>query len=230
MGILNRLRKRIDTLAASSLPFLADDEDRLRFSAELPAGALGSILKLDVQIDTEAHGDGERVRLRAHVQTNFASVLRPLLELPKAATGREALGHTLAAGSASGLAPVERLGKLATRGARRVYANPVVRRLSAPLMQHDVNNWIEIAASSASLDGGAHDLIPNNEKLAAMGIRPARKQGPHLETWSGQVGPGMAQVSTFQVDKDSLPPGLRKQIGDQAFHLAGMVISTIEEK
>lgn len=226
MSILDRLRSRLDALAVASLPGLGSGEDRLSFSAELPAGVFGSILKLDVSMESEAHGDGERVRLRAHVQTNFASVLRPMLAAPpppkRSRRGRNSESRALA--------PAAFVGELASRGMRRAFANPLVQRLAEPLMKHDINSWIEITASTASLDRGAHDLIPRSDKLESLGIRPARHEGPHVENWSGVTPQGSAQVSTLQLDKKSLPKRLQKRLGDQPFNLAAMIVSTVEEK
>jgi hypothetical protein len=97
-------------------------------------------------------------------------------------------------------------------------------------MKHDINSWIEVTASTASLDRGAHDLIPRSEKLESMGIRPAKREGPHVESWSGSTAQGSAQVSTLQIDKKSLPKNLQKRLGDQPFNLAAMIVNTIEEK
>lgn len=234
MSLLGKLRTSIDTLAAAGLPGLPGlvGEDRLAFKAEIPAGVFGSILKLDVTMESEAHGDGERVRLRAHVQTNFASVLKPVLQAPppppKPRRARVGSGKRSAS---SALVPAANfVGQLASRGVRRAFANPLVQRLAEPLMKHDVNSWIEVTASTASLDRGAHDLIPKSDKLEAMGIRPARHEGPHVESWSGLTGRGHAQVSTLQLDKNSLPKNLRKKLGDQPFNLAAMIVNTIEEK
>lgn len=229
MSLIDRLRSRIDTLAASGLQGLAGEE-RLSFKAEIPAGVFGSILKLDVSVDSEPHGDGDRVRLRAHVQTNFASVLRPMLAAPppppkKPARGRRSNSRALALAPAAAL-----VGQLASRGVRRAFANPVVQRLAEPLMKHDINSWIEVTASTASLDGGAHALIPQSEKLAAMGIRPARHDRAHVESWSGNTASGVAQVSTVQLDKKDLPERLRKRLGDQPFSVAAMIVNTVEEK
>lgn len=227
MSILDRLRTRLDTLAVGALPALMGGDDRLSFKAELPAGVFGSILKLDVSVDSEAHGDGERVRVRAHVQTNFASVLRPMLSAPPPPPKSRKRKQ----GSRSrALAPAEMLGQVASRGVRRAFANPLVQRLAEPLMKHDINSWIEVTASTASLDGGAHDLIPRSDKLESMGIRPARHEGPHVESWSGMTAQGSAQVSTLQIDKKSLPKRLQKRLGDQPFNLAAMIVSTVEEK
>lgn len=226
MSILDRLRTRLDALAVASLSGLGAGEDRLSFSAEVPAGVFGSILKLDVSMDSEPHGDGERVRLRAHVQTNFASVLRPMLAAPpppkKSRRGKKSESRALA--------PAAFFGQVASRSMRRVFSNALVQRLAEPLMKHDINSWIEVTASTASLDNGAHDLMPQSEKLASLGIRPARRDGPHMESWSGATAQGSAQVSTLQLDKKSLPKRLQKQLGDQPFSLAAMMVNTIEEK
>lgn len=227
MSLLDRLRTRIDNLAAGALS--AAGEDRLSFKAELPAGVFGSILKLDVSVDTQAQGDGERVRLRAHVQTNFASVLRPMLAAPAPPPRpRRGVPRT---GASRALAPATALvGQLAGRGVRRAFSNAIVQRLAEPLMKRDINSWIEITASTASLDGGAHDLMPKSDRLESMGIRPARREGPHVESWSGATAQGSAQVSTLQLDKKSLPKNLQKRLGDQPFNLAAMMINTVEEK
>jgi hypothetical protein len=226
MSLLDRLRNSLDTFAAGALPGAGDD--RLSFKAEIPAGVFGSILKLDVSVETEAHGDGERLRLRAHVQTNFASVLRPMLEAPPPPRKTRRRGKTSASRA---LAPAASfVGHLAGRGVRRALGNPLVQRLAEPLMKHDINSWIEVTASTASRDRGAHDLIPRSEKLESMGIRPARREGPHVESWSGSTAQGSAQVSTLQIDKKSLPKNLQKRLGDQPFNLAAMIVNTIEEK
>ncbi|MCC2658805.1 MAG: hypothetical protein K0Q76_3913 [Panacagrimonas sp.] len=227
MSLLDRLRNSLDSLAAGALPGVGDD--RLSFKAEIPAGVFGSILKLDVSVETEAHGDGERVRLRAHVQTNFASVLRPMLEAPP--PPRQSRRRAGKPGASRALAPAASfVGHLAGRGMRRALTNPLVQRLAEPLMKRDINSWIEVTASTASLDRGAHDLIPRSEKLESMGIRPARHEGPHMESWSGVTAQGSAQVSTLQIDKKSLPRNLQKRLGEQPFNLAAMMINTVEEK
>jgi hypothetical protein len=229
MSLLDRLRNSLDTLAAGALPGAGDD--RLSFKAEIPAGVFGSILKLDVSVETEAHGDGERVRLRAHVQTNFASVLRPMLEAPPPPRRKTRRRDAGKASASRALAPAASfVGHLAGRGMRRALSNPLVQRLAEPLMKHDINSWIEVTASTASLDRGAHDLIPRSDKLESMGIRPARHEGPHVESWSGMTAQGTAQVSTLQIDKKSLPKNLQKRLGDQPFNLAAMIVNTIEEK
>lgn len=228
MSILERLRARLDAVAAAGLPLLAGADDRMSFSAELPAGQFGSLLKLDISVQNEAHGDGERVRVRAHVQTNFASVLRPMLAAPPASTRRKSSGG--ARSESRALQPAGRVGAVATRGLRRVLANSVVRRLTEPLLKNDINTWIDITASTASLDRGAQDLIPQNDKLDALGIRPTAHDGAHVENWSGSTASGVAQVSMLQIGKKDLPESLKRRLGAQPFNLAAVVVSTIEEK
>lgn len=231
MSILDRMRARLEDLAASTLPALsAPGEDKLAFSAEIPAGVFGSILKFNVSVENVVHGDGERVRVRAHVQTNLASVLRPMLAAPPpppSMRSRKGAKPSLA------LAPIGLMGQIAQRAqsrVRRALANPTVQRIAESMLKNDINTWIEITASTASLDRGAHELIPRSEKLASLGIRPARREGPHVESWAGVTPTGTAQVSTLQLDKTSLPERLKKRLGDQPFSLAAMIVSTIDEK
>jgi hypothetical protein len=229
MSLLDRLRSSLDSLAAGALQGAGDD--RLAFKAEIPAGVFGSILKFDVSVHSEAHGDGERVRVRAHVQTNFASVLRPMLEAPPPPRPQRRRNGSRKSSPSRALAPAASfVGHLAGRGVRRALSNPLVQRLAEPLLKHDINSWIEVTASTASLDRGAHDLMPRSEKLESMGIRPARREGPHMESWSGSTAQGSAQVSTLQIDKKSLPKNLQKRLGNQPFNLAAMIVNTIEEK
>jgi hypothetical protein len=221
MSILDRLRARLDTLAAASIAGVGDD--RLAFSAELPAGAFGALFKLNVQIHSEPQGDGERLRMRAHLQTNFASVLKPMLASP-------APPPKSRKGSGRALAPIDRAQQLASRSVRRAFANPVVKRFAEPLLRNDINTWIDLTASTASLDEGAHALVPKSEKLDALGIRPTRKEGSHAETWSGSTASGSAQVSMLQVNKDSLPKSVKKRLGPQPFNLAAVIVNTVDEK
>ena len=224
MGLLGRVRKRFSALGANAL---AAAGEQLQLHAELPAGRHGSVFKFDLSLRSEEHGDGERVHLRAHLQSNFASVLRPMIEAG-------ARGQTPAieadAGPGRALAPRRVIGQLAARGAQRMLANPAFRRLADPLLHRDTQSYVEVVSSSASLDGGAFELMPRNEKLSALGIRPTRHAGPHIETWSGVLADGNAQVATLQLDKDSLPESLRRQLGDAPFNLAAMIVSTVQEK
>lgn len=229
MGILNRIRKGLEVIGVRSseddLPM--KDREELTFAAEVPVeGANAPLWRVNVQLVTEPHGDGERVRLRAHVQTNFAS-LRPALTATSSKSDTKAIGNGRSGKSLS-------ITQRTTALAQRALENPVVNFLAQPLLKHDFNTWIDLQASTASLDAGAHALVPQSEKLTAMGIRPARSKdgGPVAESWSGQSpnGSGFAQVSIIQMDKKHLPAQLVKMLGDKPFQMAGAIINTVEEK
>ena len=218
MGIINRIRSTLDQLGLGSAPIDPTEPEQLSFSAEVPVTVGGEPLwRFNMQVVSEPQVDGERLRVRAHFQTNFASVLRPALEAPtplqRTSTG-------------TALTLTERGGALAQRALR----NPVVRRLTAPLLNHDFNTWIEMQTSSASLDAGAHALLPQSDKLTALGIAPRKADGPVAESWSGQSPNGFAQVSILQMDKRHLPPQVASLLKGKPFHMAATIVNTVEEK
>lgn len=227
MGILNRIRKGLEAIGVTAPESQVPEREELSFAAEVPVeGSSAPLWRVNVHLVTEPHGDGERVRLRAHVQTNFAS-LRPALTAHTSKSETKAIGY---GSSGKGLS----LSQRTTALAQRALENPMVNFLAQPLLKHDFNTWIDVQASTASLDGGAHALVPQSDKLTAMGIRPARSKdgGPVAESWSGQSpnGAGFAQVSIIQMDKKHLPAQLAKMLGNKPFQMAGAVINTIEEK
>lgn len=217
MGILSRLR------GASAAPRRDGAEERLHLTAAVPlAGADAPLWQVDVQVVSEPQADGDKLRLRAHVQTNFGSALRAALT---AAPRSDALPGP----GARNLA--QRTGALVTRTARRVLATPVVGRLAQPLLRMDFNTWVELQASTASLDAGSGSLLPQAERLAALGIRPRRAgDQPMAESWAGEGPNGFAQVSVLQMDKRHLPPRLAALVGDKPFQLAAAIVNTVEEK
>ncbi|MGH8457466.1 MAG: hypothetical protein ACRETE_10805, partial [Stenotrophobium sp.] len=152
-------------------------------------------------------------------QTNFASALRPAL------AGQH---EKPAIGGGTAMTLAQRTGALA----QRAFSNPAVQRLAAPLLKHDFNTWIDVQASTASLDEGAGALLPQNEKLTAMGIVPSRKKtgGPIGESWSGESPNGFAQVSIVQIDKSHLPRRMAALLRDRPFQMAAAIVNTIEEK
>ena len=115
--------------------------------------------------------------------------------------------------------------------AQRALRVPLVRRIAEPLLQIDFNTWIEIQASTASLDAGSHGLLPQAERLQALGIRPKRAgDQPLAESWAGEAPDGFAQVSVLQIDKRHLPAQLVKLLGDQSFGLAATIVNTAQQK
>jgi hypothetical protein len=220
MGLINRLRKNLETLGLGAAPADPTGPEEMTFSAEIPVGPGHQPLwRLNVQLVSEPQVDGERLRLRAHLQTNFASVLKPALAASKQT-------RAISSGSTA-LTLSERTGALA----QRALAHPLIQKLAAPLLKHDFNTWIEMQTSTASLDDGAHALLPQNDKLTALGIVPARKKdGPIAESWSGQAGKGFAQVSIVQMDKRHLPPRLSALLQGKPFHMTATIVNTVEEK
>lgn len=232
MGMLSRLRNRLETGLAERL---GTEPERFNFSAELPAGRRGPVCRVNVQLLVEPQREGERFRLRAHVQTNLASVLRPALRAePLAADAPSASDPTPSPRRALVPASAQRAGELASRGLQRVLASRVasrvVNRLAEPLLQRDFNTWIEIQASTEPLHEGAHSLIPQQDRLAALGIRPARGRQGLAETWSGITATGAAQLSLLQINKSDLPEDLQRRLGPQPFQLAAAIVSTAERK
>lgn len=229
MGMLRRLRDRIDRRGA---PPATEPEttlpERFTFSAAIPAGGLGALCRVDLQLLREPQQDGERLHLRAHFQTNFASVLRPALR--RAAAGAPLPAAGAASSSSRELQPAGRAARVAHRGLQRVLATPLVQRMAAPLLTHDFNTWMEVQASTEPLNDGAHSLVPQQDRLAAMGIVPARGAGPQAENWATQTANGYAQLSLLQVDKSHLPPELAKRFGKQPFQLAAAIVNTVERK
>ena len=221
MGIISQIRRGVAAVRQLRGTPLPEGEPELAaFSAAIPVGPNGAPLwQIDVQVTTEPHADGERLRLRARIQTNLASALKPALGAPEAVSDSRAL--TLA----------ERTGSLVQRTANRVLNLPAVRAFAEPLLSNDFNTFIEVQASTASLDAGAGELIPQSDKLAALGIQPRRAgDQPVAETWSGQAADGFAQVSLLQIDKRHLPPGLAQRLGDKPFQLAAAIVNTAQQK
>ncbi|HSW15019.1 MAG TPA: hypothetical protein VLI06_19385 [Solimonas sp.] len=221
MSIINRIRRGVAAMRElRGQPLPEGEPELMAFSAAIPLGPGGAPLwQFDLQVTTEPHADGEKLRIRARIQTNLASTLRPALGAPQQFSDSRAL--TLA----------ERTGSMVQRTAARVLALPAVRAFAEPLLRNDFNTWIEVQASTASLDAGSADLLPQSDKLAALGIQPRRAgDQPIAETWSGQAADGFAQVSLLQLDKRHLPPRLAKRVGDKPFQLAAAIVNTAQQK
>ncbi len=107
-------------------------------------------------------------------------------------------------------------------------ATPLAQRIGDSLATHDFNTWVEVQASTEPLNDGAHSLVPQQDKLAAMGIVAARGSGP--QNWITRSAQGFAQLSLLQLDKSDLPPELSRRFGDQPFQLAAAIVNTAERK
>ena len=115
--------------------------------------------------------------------------------------------------------------------------NPLLRAIAEPLLRHDFNSWIELRASTADLADGAGALLPETDRLRALGIEPklsdAKNDAPMTQSWAGSAmgpRPGFAQVSLLQIDKRHLPPALAAMLGARPFQMAAAVINVAEEE
>ena len=218
--MFGRLRANLNSLKSVLATPAEGEAERFNFRAELPGAHDKPLWRMQLQLHSEPHGDGEKLRLRAHFETNLASALRPALE-------------ARAAGKISGsreLTLAGRASAAAQNAASRALRLPLLRAVAEPLLQHDFNTWVEMHASTASLDAGARDLLPQGEKLAALGIVPQKKEGPVAESWAGEAAGGFAQVSLLQMDKKHLPERLQRALGEKPFQFAAAIVNTVEEK
>lgn len=221
MGMLSRLRERLDATFENRG---GAESERFAFSAELPAGTRGPICRVNVQVLVEPQQDGDRVRVRAHLQSNLASVLRPALRAEPEAEPAVSSSRSLV--QASG----QRMSRIAGNGLQRVLASRVVSRITEPLLRRDFNTWVEVQASTEPLHDGAHSIVPQQDKLAALGIRPSKGRSAVAESWSGHTPTGFAQLSLLQIDKKDLPPDLVRRMGPGPFQLAAAIVNTVERK
>lgn len=228
--IRKNLRQRVAQWAGDHAAPAANAEDQLGFAAELPVGQAQPLVRVQLQLVTEPQADGERLRLRAHIQTNLASALRPALSAstePDRPALESATGTALSLSQRGAVA----VGHALQRVAQRALSVPAIRALSEPLLQLDLNTFVEIQASTASLADGSHQLLPQADKLRALGIVPKRStDAPVAETWAGEAADGFAQVSVLQIDKRHLPPRLAEMLGDKPFSLAAAIVNTAQQK
>jgi hypothetical protein len=182
-----------------------------RFSAEIPGTGGEPLLRIELQLLESPQADGEKLRLRARIQTRLGE-LRPMLERrPGQTTGRA-------------LSPVRQAGRLA----QRALTVPLLRRLAEPLFEYELTTHLDLTASTAALDGGSGELMPDREKLAALGIHPVvAGEQPMAESWGGRAPEGsLARFTLLRMEKQHLPPALVAWLGSKPFALAAAVLTT----
>jgi hypothetical protein len=200
MGILSRARERGEAFVARRL-----QGEAVAIEASIP-GSAGPLCEFRFEAEAGPQGDGERIRLRAHFKLSLRRARGAQEKLP----GRAALPA--------------RVG----RWIERRLESRLARVFAAPVLDRDVNTWVEVRSSSAALDDGSRALVP--ERLQVLGIEP--QPGKPLQTWAGGLGgarPGYAMLTLLQLDKDQLPPPLQQALGEKPFQLTATVVNVIEE-
>ncbi|MEK6807222.1 MAG: hypothetical protein AABY95_11310 [Pseudomonadota bacterium] len=203
MGILSRLqsiRRAGESLVAERL-----NGEALSLSAEIP-GSKGPLWQMQLEMKSEPQAGGERLRLRAH----FKLSLRKALPAP---------GDAQAASSLPA-----RVGQWVERR----LDTPLMQTLAAPLLDRELNTWVEMQTSTAALDAGAKALLPT--QLARLGIEPKNDQP--VQAWAGELRgakPGFAQMTLLQLDQRHIPPNLQQVFADRPFQLSAAIVNVIEE-
>ena len=238
-------RARTARSVSGEVPAVADDPQRLRFTAALPGIGGESLLRVTVEAHGEpATGGGERFRLRAHVQANFASGLKPALASVAERFGQRLATRAYAAlpnpdareGERAAGALTQALAPLARRAGgwleRRVQSQaPRLAAVLTPLLTHDLQTWFEVDASTGPLADGARALLPEAARLDALGIVPQTgPNAPPLQTWAGRIGSEVAQVSMLRLDDRQLPDALRERLGGQPLQIAAAMVHLVARK
>jgi hypothetical protein len=215
MGLLDRLDRW-----RRPRPPAAVEGAREQFSAEIPGLAGVPLLRLELQSERRPEADGERLHLRLRVQSNLASALRPMLNAPPPpASAQTALATRASTGQ-----------RLSVLG-RRALAVPAVRALAERLLAHDLNTFLDVQASTASLAQGSRALLPSPERLAALGIQPDwNPEAEPLQAWAHQDARGFAQLALLRLDPEHWPPALREALGGAPLSLVATLVQTAERK
>lgn len=204
MGLLNRLqsiRRSGEALIAERL-----SGEALSLSAEIP-GSTGPLWQMQLEMKSEPEAGGERLRLRAHFKL---SLRRRSLPPPASPLPLPALPF--------------RVGKWIERR----MASTLMQTLAAPLLDRELNTWVEMQTSTAPLDAGARALLPT--QLARLGIEPKNDQA--VQAWAGELRgakPGFAQMTLLQLDQRHIPPNLQRVFADRPFQLSAAIVNVIED-
>lgn len=182
----------------------------LQLQGSLPGLGDLPFVHVDIKLATEDSGQGETLRLQAHIETRF-----------------EALADALPAPlKAKALPGARKAGALIRKG----LSAPLVQRAVTPFRDLKLNSWIDLQASTAPRDQGPRELLPQNQ-LARLGVSP-QKDGPPVQTWLSETGgptPGLAQITTVLLDKAQLPARLKAALGSRPFQLAATLVNVVED-
>ncbi|GAB3671956.1 hypothetical protein [Salinisphaera aquimarina] len=175
-------------------------------------------LTATVALTTTPHGQGETLRLRAHIDG--------CMSLPGSQTVHERLDQ----GSRDRRSLV-RHGRDAAAGlVRRVVDRLPAERL-APLTSQRWRSWLDVQLSTSPLDGGADALMP--ERLRGIyggGLPQAGTGEPRIGVWSGPAGGpagGVAQLVMLQLDERDFGSQARAA-GRSGFNLNASIAQIFE--
>lgn len=200
--------------------------DQQRITAEIPGPDGTSLIKFELYSEVSPEADGEHLHLRARLQTNFASALRPMLSRPMAS--HKALRHE---GTGRALRVADRVSAGVQNVAQRALQIPLVRNVAASVMAHDVNTYIDLEATTASLIDGSKALAHRAAKpaLQRLGIVPDESpNAPPLQSWAGELDDGFAQVSLLRLDERHFSDALKQVLGGRALKIAATMVNTVE--
>lgn len=201
MGFLDSLRQRGRSLIADRL-----GGEALAVSAEIP-GRAGPLWQMRFEMKSEPEADGERLRVRVHFKLSLRKALPTAADTPSATSLPAKVGRWI----------------------ERRLDTPLMQTLAEPFLDRDLNTWIDVQSSTASLDEGAKALWP--ARLADLGITP--RDDRVLQAWAGALQgahPGFAQMSLLQLDRRHLPPDVQRTLGDRPFQLSAAVVNVIEDR
>jgi hypothetical protein len=207
----------------------ADPVDEQRVTFEIPGPDGTPLFKLELHSEVTPEADGEHLHLRTRMQTNFASVLRPMLAAADA--GRPALSHRPSSGDGRDLRLAHRLSAGVQTVAHRALQVPLLRNLAESAMAHDVNTYIDLEATTASLIDGSRALAHQAAQpaLQRLGIVPDDSaNAPPLQSWAGEMGEGFAQVSLLRLDERHMSAALQQALGGRPLKIAATMVNTVE--
>lgn len=215
------LRHRLNRLSARA--------GRLPPGASLPKDAVVGLhlpnpyggrpwLSATFALSSTPHGQGDTVRLRAHIDG--------CMRVPRAAGDAPVLAH-----ATTGRRSLMARGQGAAASAVRGVVDRLPAERLAPLTSRRWRSWIDVQVSTSPLDEGADALVPERlRRLWGGGLPRVARGEPRIGLWSGPSGGplgGKASLVLLQLDENDMPRvGVR---GDrEGFNLNASVAQVVE--
>lgn len=201
-------------------PLLPEVREGLR--AEIPGPDGEPLIRLELRSERRPEGDGERLALSLRLRTRVGATLQ---SLGRAGPPQNALPPPRGVAQAV----VRRVQQGAVGALRRLAQQRSLQALADRLAGYELNSFVEIQASTASLHQGSRALVPQDGPLAALGIRPdASPAAPPLQLWTGADARGEARAAFLRLDREQLPEPLRRALGATPLALSATVVQTAE--